>query len=137
VSGEIGALHIAKTGGTVTGAGASDGDEAEMFDGAGDELAVEAAADEDGDAVVAEAPGTGEEAAMPEGVDGGGRGVVAGGGAGVADVAIAERDAETADDHARQAGDDGEGDALLQRVGRRHEDEFTCAAGEGATGTAH
>ena len=46
-----------------------------------------------------------------------GRDVVAGSGSGLADVAVTEGDAETADDHARQAGDDGEGYALLQGVG--------------------
>ena len=56
VSGEVGALQVAQAGSAVTRAGAADGDEAETFDGAGDQFAVEAAADEDGDAVVAEAP---------------------------------------------------------------------------------
>ena len=91
-----------------------------MFDGAGNEFAVKAAADEDGEAVVAEAPGAGEQAAVPEGVDGGGRDLVAGCGSGFADVAVAEGDTETADNHARQAGDDGEDDALLQGVGVGH-----------------
>jgi hypothetical protein len=57
---------------------------------------------------------------VPEGVDGGRGSVVAGSGAGVADVAVAEGDAETANGHAREAGDDGEGEALLQGVGVCH-----------------
>jgi hypothetical protein len=70
--------------------------------------------------VVAEAPGGGEQAAMPEGVDGGRWGVVAKGGADVADITVAEGDAETADRHACEQGDDGEGDALLEGVGVGH-----------------
>ena len=120
VAGEVGAVEVAQAGGAVAGAGAADGDEAETLDGAGDEFAVEAATDENGDAVVAKAPGAGEQAAMPEGVDDGRQGIVAGDGAGVADVAVAEGDAETADGHAREAGDNGEGEALLQGVGVGH-----------------
>jgi hypothetical protein len=70
--------------------------------------------------VVAEAPGAGEQAAMPEGVNDGRGDVVAGGGVGVADVAVTEGDAETADGQAREAGEDGEGQALLQGVGVGH-----------------
>lgn len=57
---------------------------------------------------------------MPEGVDPWGWDVVAASGSGLADVAVTESDAETADDHARQARDDGEGYALLQSVGGGH-----------------
>jgi hypothetical protein len=120
VAGEVGAVEVAQAGHGVAGAGAADGDEAETLDGAGDEFAIEAAADEDGDATFAETPGAGEQAAMPEGVDSGRGGVVAGRGAGVADVAVAEGDAEAADGRAREAGDEGEGQALLQGVGVGH-----------------
>src|SRR5665213_1145839 len=99
---KISALQVAQTGGAVAGAGAADGDEAETLDGAGDKLAVEAAADEDGDAMVAETPRGGEQAAVPEGVDGGRRGVVAGKGAGIGDVFVAKGDAEAADKGARK-----------------------------------
>ncbi len=116
VAGQVGTLHVAQAGSTVAGAGAADGDEAESLDGAGDQLAVEAAADEDGEAVFAEAPGSGKQAAMPEGVDGRGRDIVAGSGSWLADVTIAEGGAETADNDAREPGDDGEGYALLQGV---------------------
>ena len=61
VAGEIGAVDVPQARGYRPGAGASDGDETEAFDGAGDEFAVEAAADEDGDAEVAEAPGAGKQ----------------------------------------------------------------------------
>jgi hypothetical protein len=125
VSGDVSALQVAQTGGSVARAGAADGDEAETLDSAGDQFAVEAAADENGHAVVAEPPCGGEQAAVPEGIDGWRRAVVAGKGTGIANVFVAEGDAETADDGARQAGDDGEGDALLQGVRRGHEDEFT------------
>ena len=114
-------MEVAEAGHGFAGAGAANGDEAQALDGAGDEFAVEAAADEDGDAEVAEAPDAGEEAAVPEGEDDGRRDVVAGDDAGVADVAVAEGDAETADGEAREAGEDGEGEPLLQRVGVRHE----------------
>jgi hypothetical protein len=120
VAGEVGAAEVAQAGGAFAGAGATDGDEAEALDGAGDEFAIEATADEDGDATIAEAPDAGEQAAVPEGVDGGRRGVEGRGGAGVADIAVAEGDAETADGRARKAGDDGEGQALFQGVGVCH-----------------
>ena len=120
VSGEVGALEVAEAGSAVAGAGAANSDETKPLDGAGDEFAVEAAADEDGEAVVAESPCAGEQTAVPEGIDGGWRDVVAGSGTGLADVAVAEGNAETADDHARHAWDDGEGDALLQAVGLGH-----------------
>jgi len=121
VASEVGAMKAAQASGAIARAGAADGDEAKALDRAGDEFAIEASADEDGDASIAKAPGTGEQAAVPEGVDDGRGGDVAGYGAGVADVSVAEGDAETADGHARQAGDDGEGEALLQGVGVGHE----------------
>jgi hypothetical protein len=117
---EVGAVEVAQADAAVAGAGAADGDKAETLNGAGDEFAVKAAADEDGDAVVAEAPGAGEQAAMPESVDGRRRDVVPGGRADVPDIAVAEGDAETAHGHAREAGDNGEGDALLEGVGVGH-----------------
>ena len=112
---EVGALQVAEAGGSVARAGAADGDEAEALDGAGDEFAVEAAADEDGDVAVAEAPCAGEQTsdARRRRWLAVGR-VVAGNGAGVDDVFVAEGDAEAADDHARQTRDDGEGEALLE-----------------------
>ena len=57
---------------------------------------------------------------MPEGVDGWGRAVVAGSGSGLADILVAEGGAETANDQARDTGNDREGDALLQGVGVGH-----------------
>ena len=114
VAGEIGALKIAETTGAVAGAGASNGNKAQALYGAGDEFAIKASADEDSDAIVAETPGTSEETTMPEGVDCRRRRVVTRKGSGIADVSVAEGYAEAADGHARQAGDNGEGDALLQ-----------------------
>ena len=90
VSGEVGALEIAQAGSAVAGAGAADGEKAHVPCGAGDKLAVEALADEEGEAVIAEGPYAGEQAAMPEGVDGGGWDVEADGGAGFAHVLVAE-----------------------------------------------
>jgi hypothetical protein len=113
-------MEAAQAGGAVAGAGAADGDEAEALDGAGDEFAIEAAADENGDAEVAEAPDAGKQTTMPEGVDTREGRFVAGGNSGVADIAITEGDAEAADGHARDTGDNGEGDALLQSVGGGH-----------------
>jgi len=57
---------------------------------------------------------------VPEGVDGRRRDVIAGGGTGIADVAVTKSDAKTADGHAREPGDDGEGESLLQGVGVSH-----------------
>jgi hypothetical protein len=114
---KVDTVEIAQADGAVAGAGAADSDEAEALDGTGDEFAVEAAADEDGDAVVAEAPGAGEQAAMPEGIDGRRWCVVTGNGARFADVSVTECDPKTADGHARDAGDDGKGEPLFQRVG--------------------
>lgn len=90
VPGEIGALEVAQAGSAVAGAGAADGEKAHVFGGTGDQFAVEALADEEGEAVIAEGPYAGEQAAMPEGVDGRGWDVEADGGAGFADVFVAE-----------------------------------------------
>jgi len=125
VASQVGTLQVAQASGAVARTRAADGDEAEPLDGAGDQFSVEAAADEDGDAMVAESPCRGEQAAMPEGVDSGWRRIVAGKSIGIADVLVAQRDAKAADDGARKARNDSEGDALLQRVRRIHEDEFT------------
>jgi hypothetical protein len=120
VSGEIGTVKAAQADGTVAGAGAAYDGEAEPLDGAGNEFAVEAAAYQNREAVSAKTPRTSEQTAVPEGVDGGRRNVVAGGGTGIADVAVTKGDTKTADGHAREAGDDGEGESLLQGVGVSH-----------------
>jgi len=133
VASQVGALHVAQARSSVAGARAADGDEAEAFDGAGDEFAVEAAADEDVEAVFAKAPGAGEQAAMPEGVDGGGWDVVTGSRSGFAYVAVTEGDAETADGHAREAGDDGEDYPLLQAVRMGHWMSLPLRWGGGAS----
>jgi hypothetical protein len=120
VAGEVGPMQIPQAGGAVAGTRASNGNETETFDGAGDEFSIKTAADEDADAAVAEAPGADEQTPMPEGVDGGRRDVVTGSRTEVADIPVAEGHAETADRHAREARDDGEGDALLEGVGVGH-----------------
>ena len=120
VSGEVGALEVAQAGGAVARAGAADGEKAHVLRGAGDQLSVEAAADEEGQAVFAEGPHTREQAAVPEGVDGGGRDVEADGGAGFADVFVAESGTETQGDDARNPRNDCENDALLEGVGGGH-----------------
>ncbi len=79
MAGAVGLGHLAQGGGAATGAGAADGLEAEEFDGASDEFAVEAAGDEDGDVEIAEAVGGDQERAVPEGEDGGAGDLVAGG----------------------------------------------------------
>jgi hypothetical protein len=43
----------------------------------------------------------------------------------IADVAVAQGYAKTADGHARQTRNNGEGDALLEIKSLGHEDEFT------------
>ena len=90
VPGEVGALEIAQAGSAVAGAGAANEKEAHVFRGAGDQFPVEALADEKGEAVIAEGPYAGEQAAMPKSVDGGGWDVETDGGAGFADVLVAE-----------------------------------------------
>ena len=62
---------------------------------------------------------------MPEGVDCGRWRVITGTRSWIADVTVAEGYAEAADGHARQARNNGEGDALLQVKSLGHEDEFT------------
>ena len=120
LAGEIGALQVAQAGCSVARAGAADGDVPEPLDGAGDEFAVETAADQDGQAVFAEAPCAGEQAAVPEGVDGWGRAFVPRGCAGLADVFVAECGSETADDEACKARYYRKREALLQVVGGGH-----------------
>ena len=95
---EVGALEVAQAGGAVAGAGTADGEKAHVLRGTGDQLPVEAAADEEGKAVVAEGPYAGEQAAVPEGVDGGGWDIEADGSAGFADVFVAEGGAQTQGD---------------------------------------
>jgi hypothetical protein len=120
VSGEIGALEVAQAWGAVAGAGTADGEKPHVLGGAGDELAVEALADEEGKAVVAEGPYTGEKAAVPEGVNGGSGDVEAYGGSGFADVLVAESGTETQSDDTRDPRNDCEYDALLKGVGGGH-----------------
>lgn len=133
VAGKVGTLQVAQAGSAITGTGAADSDEAEALDGAGDQFAVEAAADEDGHAMVAKAPRRGQQAAVPKGIDRGWRHVIAGKSAGVGDVFVAKGNPKAADNGARDARNDGEDDALLQGESLGHEDEFTCvpAADEG------
>jgi hypothetical protein len=114
VSGEIGALEVAEAGGAIAGAGTANGEEAHVLCGAGDELAVEALADEEGKAVVAEGPYAGEQAAVPEGVHGGSGDVEADGGSGLADVLVTESGSETQGDDTRDPRNDCKYDSLLQ-----------------------
>jgi hypothetical protein len=77
--------------------------------------------------VVAKVPGAGEQAAMPEGIDGWRRRVEAPRGARVADIFETKSHAEETDRSAREARDDGKGKPLLQGVGGGHSIQFTCA----------
>ena len=120
VSSEIGALEVAETRGAVAGAGTADGEKAHVLCGAGDELAVEALADEEGKAVVAEGPYADEQAAVPEGVHGGSGDVEADSGSGFADVLVTESGSETQGDDTRDPRNDCEYEALLKGVGGCH-----------------
>jgi hypothetical protein len=120
-AGKISALEVSEANSAISGAGPANGDEAEAFDGASDQFAVEATADEDGDAVITKPPGTGEKTTVPEGVDGGWWSVVAGDGIRITDIAVPESNTETADGHARNTRDGEQGDALFKGVGRSHE----------------
>jgi hypothetical protein len=120
VAGEVGALEVAQAGSAVAGAGTSDGEKAHVVCGAGDQFAVEALADEEGHAAIAKEPDAGEEAAVPEGVDGGSGDVKTDGGSGLADVVVAESGTETEGDYTRNPRDDCENEALLQGPGGGH-----------------
>ena len=120
VAGQVGTLKVAQTGGAIAGAGAADREEAHVLGGTGDQLAIEAAAYENREAMVAEGPHAGEHTAVPEGVDGRRADVEADGGTGFADMLVAEGGAQTERDDARQAGNDGEDYSLLQSVGGGH-----------------
>ena len=78
--------------------------------------------------MVAKVPGAGEQAAMPEGIDGWRRRVEAPRGARVADIFETKSHAEETDRSAREARDDGKGKPLLQGVGGGHSIQFTCAS---------
>jgi hypothetical protein len=117
---KIGTVKVAQTGGSVAGAGAANRNESKTLDRASNKFAIEAATDKDGDAVVAKAPGAGQQATMPKRIDERGLGIVAGGGPGFADIAITQRNAEATDGHARDAWNDGESQTLLQGVGGGH-----------------
>jgi len=119
-AGKIGAVETAQARAAITRAGAPDSGETEALNGAGDEFTVEAVADEDADAEIAEAPDAGQQGSVPEGKDGRRRAVVARSGSGLRYVLVPKGDAQTADDHARDARDDGEGQTLLQGIGRGH-----------------
>jgi hypothetical protein len=84
-----------------------------MLCGPSEELAVEAATDEKGQAVVAEGPYPGEKAAMPEGVHGGRSDIEADGGAGLADVFVAKGGSQRQSDRAGDARAYGQKDSLL------------------------
>jgi len=131
VAGEVSALHVAKARRAVAGAGAADGNEAKPFDSTGDEFAVKAAADEDGQLVVTEVPCARQQAPVPEGIDAGWRNVISGSRSRLADVAIAESDTEAADGHTCKARDDCERDALPQAVGGGHVLSLPLRGGDG------
>lgn len=104
--------------GTSPGRRASDGNEAEAFDQARNELAVKGGRDEDADAKVAVSPGCEEEAAVPEDVDCGvGREGVGGARARCIRGLPAQRAAQQVQQRARYAWSDGEEQALLSREG--------------------
>jgi hypothetical protein len=114
VSGEVGTLEVAEAGSAVAGAGTADGEKAHVVGRAGDQLAVEALADEESKAMVPEGPNPCEQAAVPEGVDGGSGDVEADRGAGFADVLVAESCAKAQGNDARNSRNNCENDALLQ-----------------------
>src|SRR5579864_6757294 len=91
-----------------------------MFCGAGEELAVEAAADEKSQALVAKGPYAGEKAAMPEGIYGGGSNIETDASSGLADVFVAKGGSERKCNDAGEPGTDSQEDALLQGVGGVH-----------------
>ena len=90
MAGGVGFRHAAESRGSSAAGRTADGAEAEQLDSAGDELAVKAAGDEDGDVAVAEAVGAGQQGAVPEGEDGRTGDGVADGGVGAGEVLVAE-----------------------------------------------
>jgi hypothetical protein len=91
-----------------------------MFCGPGEELAVKAATDEEGQAVVAEGPYSGEKAAMPECVHGWWRDIETDGGTGLADVFVAKGCSKRQSDCAGNTGAYSQKDSLLQGVDGGH-----------------
>src|ERR1700754_2811673 len=85
-----------------------------------DQLAVEAAADQNSQPLIAKGPYSGKQTAMPEGVDRRGRHIEAGRGARFADMFIPKRGSEAQSKRAYQTGHDGKEDALLDGVGGDH-----------------
>ncbi len=125
--------HPSQTGGAAARAGATDRFEAKKLNGAGDQFAVEALRDEDGDIFVAEAMRAGEQGAMPEGIDRwAGVGIARDGliGAFRKDVPVTKRRSERADQQRSHPRDDGEEYSLLE-VEPLHEDECNCARMDG------
>jgi hypothetical protein len=91
-----------------------------MFCGPGEELAVEAAADEEGQTVVAEGPYSSEKAAMPEGVHSGRSNIETDGSTGLADMFVAKRGSKRQSDCAGDARAYSQKDSLLQGVDGGH-----------------
>ena len=122
----VGLLQAEQASRSAARAGAANHVEAEQLQGARDQFAVEAGADQDGDAQMAEAVRAGDHAAVPEGEDGGAGDEVAGRDAGVGAVLVAQGEAEQADEQRGDRRNDGDGEALgksqLRRGGVGHRD---------------
>ena len=108
----VGLLHVAQADSTAARAGAANGKEAKQLQGARDQFAVEAGADENRDLQIAETVRAGDHAAVPEGEDGGAGDEVAGRDAGVGAVFVAQRQAEQTDEQRSDRRHDGDGEAL-------------------------
>ena len=92
-----------------------------MFNGAGDEFAIEGLADEDGDAHIAEAVGGHKQRTMPKGEDSWWGDEVSGGDSGVTDVFKAQRHTQQPDGRRGEDRHDCEQDTLLPIEGLWHE----------------
>ena len=93
----VGVGHVAQAGGSAARTGAADGEEAEVLHRSGDEFAVEARRDEDGNALVAKAVGAHQQDAMPEGENDWAGDFDADGDAGGVDVLVTQSGTKQAD----------------------------------------
>ena len=118
----VGFGHLLQRGGAAARGRAANGAEAEPLDGARDQLAIEAARDEDGDAAAAEAVRAHQQGAVPEGVDRGAGDLVARGARGgcrFEAVLVAQGRPEQADEQRGERRDDRQGEALAEGVRHR------------------
>jgi hypothetical protein len=126
----VGELHVAQADRSAARAGAANRAEAQQLQGARDQFAVEAGADENGDPKIAKAVRAGDHAAVPEGEDAGAGDEMAGRDAGVGAIFIAQGEAKQPDQQRGQRRNNGDGEPLRKSQLRRGGSGF-CGSGPG------